>query len=98
MVLAGPERITLTSFVSLLLLAQWIDVQPALMHMWRRTIVPLVISSMITLICLLAWQQQSQDENDRINQSTYVLGDKIATELSREINDQLNAMRRFAGF
>ena len=98
MVLAGPERITLTSFVSLLLIAQWIDLQPAFMQMWRRNLIPLIISSSITLVCLLAWQQQSQDENNRINQSTYVLGDKIATELSREINDQLNAMRRFAGF
>ena len=27
-----------------------------------------------------------------------MMGDKIATQLSREIDDQLNAMRRFAGF
>lgn len=98
MSLAGFERMTLLSFIGLLLLAQWADLLPALTQMWRRNVLPLIISTMLTFICLLAWQQQSQDENNRINQATYVLGDKIATQLSREINDQLNAMRRFAGF
>lgn len=98
MPLVGVERTTLLAFLGLLLAAQWLDLLPALTRMWRRNVLPLAISASITLVCLLAWQQQTKDENNRINQATYVLGDKIATQLSREIDDQLNAMRRFAGF
>lgn len=98
MPLVGLDRATLLSFYGILLLAQWIDLLPGLTRMWRRNLLPLLISGSISFICLLAWQAQSQDENNRINQATYVLGDKIATQLSREISDQLNAMRRFADF
>lgn len=96
MPLVGGDRLTLLACLGVLLLAQWLDLLPALTRMWRRNLVPLLIATGVTFICLLAWQHQSRDENQRLMLTTYVLGDKIATELSGEIDDQLDAMRRFA--
>lgn len=96
MVLIGVDRITLLTYLGILLLAQWLELLPALTRKWRDNLVPLMIASGITLICLLAWQHQSRNENERIAQETYILGDRIATRLSSEVESQLAAMRRFA--
>ncbi|WP_191237285.1 GGDEF domain-containing protein [Cobetia marina] len=96
MPLIGMDRLTLLIYLAILLLAQWLELLPALTRTWRDNLVPLMIASGITFICLLAWQHQSRNENERIAQETYILGDRIATQLSSEVEGQLAAMRRFA--
>ncbi|WP_110677124.1 diguanylate cyclase [Salinicola sp. RZ23] len=69
-----------------------------LMRYWQRILPPLAIAGTIMLVVLFGWQQQRQNDNDRLFAQIANDGDRIATLLATETEAHLKAMRRFASF
>ncbi|WP_353981035.1 diguanylate cyclase [Salinicola endophyticus] len=72
-------------------------VEPLLRY-WQRILPPLAIAGAIMLVVLFGWQQQRQNDNDRLFAQIANDGDRIATLLATETDAHLKAMRRFASF
>ncbi|WIX33410.1 diguanylate cyclase [Salinicola sp. JS01] len=69
-----------------------------LLRYWQRILPPLAIAGTIMLVVLFGWQQQRQNDNDRLFAQVANDGDRIATLLATETEAHLKAMRRFASF